>query len=558
MNAQDAPTFAPTPDRGLLPAGLRTLIRLRRKATIRRMIWGSGKRRIMAVVGICMIGLWILPQLTMGRKPTAAPEEVRLWLPVGMVVFIVMRVLVRTQRDPMSFQAAELDLVVPGPFSRRQLLMYQIARELGPLALMGLWMAIFMRLGGTYLTSAIGMMLLAQCINLLAAILGSFSGLLWTRARWAIWLLLLALLSAGAAAILAAPQPPWEGAPPEWLAWAKAVRGTPVVEAMCLPVRPYLEILLATTLLDAVPWVGAGLLLNVALIAAFIGLDRGEMEALVADSQKRLQQAEAAKRGAASVGDARQAAGRRVPMPPWLWGAGPVAWRQLVVAYRARGWVALVVIALLCVAGAYVGGRMIPEESVIAIMAFGAGFLGLMLPSMVRCDFRSDLEHMPMLKSLPLSPWAIVIGQLAAPMLIVAGVTLLLFTGLCAATVRPDHLLWGLAIGAICIPGGVIFLAIENIVFLLAPIQQFKSTMQQGFDPSQMARLWLVTIAKMAIFAIVAGLVVGPVALARLADAPWIVALLPGLAMLLGAMVGLLALCRWAFVGFNVSEDQAV
>jgi len=174
----------------------------------------------------------------------------------------------------------------------------------------------------------------------------------------------------------------------------------------------------------------------------------------------------------------------------------------------------------------------------------------------VKGDFRSDLDHMPMLKTLPMHPMAVVAGELATPLTIITGVQLMFFAAVCAGAADPLAAMWGAAIAAACVPASVMFLAIENAVFLMAPTRDWATSMQGSFDPARVARLWLITMAKLLVFATVVGVVGGTVFLVHSLGAPWFAAGIVGLAPLFGVIAGLLMLCKVAFEKFNVTEDQ--
>lgn len=170
----------PVISRALLPHGLFTLIILRYKAVLRRLVFGSAKRRLFTFLGLGLMAVYILPNLFLNRKSFLTPEGMKTWLPLFVVAFIASQLFVRSRRDPMVFQPAEIDLVVPGPFSRRQLVLYQILYQIGPLITLGFWMSLFIKSGGSYVSSALGVMLLFFAINLAAGIINTCIGILKT------------------------------------------------------------------------------------------------------------------------------------------------------------------------------------------------------------------------------------------------------------------------------------------------------------------------------------------------------------------------------------------
>ena len=91
----------------------------------------------------------------------------------------------------------------------------------------------------------------------------------------------------------------------------------------------------------------------------------------------------------------------------------------------------------------------------------------LLLPTALKFDFRRDVDRLATLKSLPISPLAITVGQLAVPVLLCTlfqvGVLLV------AMVVRPYPIWLGLAALVLLVPINVLIFATENLIFLLYP-----------------------------------------------------------------------------------------
>lgn len=544
------------PDRSLLPEGLRRLIFIRYKAKLRRTLMGSGKRRLYTFVGLGLMALYLVPRLfTRTGQPPLKPDAVRLWLPIVLLLIVIPQLLFRTRRDPMSFQPAELDLVVPGPFSRRQLLLYQIAYQFGPLLLMGLWMGVFIRAGSSYWATSIAAALIGQLVMLLTVISSALLGLLLARARWLIPALLLVIAAIAFGITRQAPPFP-AGDTSKFPEWALAVRHTPIIESLCAPLSPYVNTLLSTSLPEALRPASLCLLINLALIALFIALDRGELEALVAHSQKRLEQTQRSRRGSVRIANPRRAAARRIPMPPRWAGAGTLLWRQLTTLYRGGGPVVAAMLALALVAGPFWLRPTLRAPNTVPIMALCATLVTFFLSMFLRCDFRDDLDHLPTLKSLPFSPFAVVAGQIAAPALLIATVNTLLLSGLIAAAGRSGLAPIALGIVAASVPIAAALLAIENTIFLIAPVRPYAQAAAAGFDPSLVGRHFLVSIVKLLAFAAAALIIGGPVALILFLRAGPILAIAVGLIGTLVLVATLLLACTAAFRAFDVAGDQ--
>ena len=549
--------WAATPDRSLLPRGLRTLILLRYKAFARRMLWGSQKRRVFSILGLALMAVYIVPNVLANRSRTPMdPDSIRLWLPAFLVVFVIVQLVFRPRRDPMTFQPAEMDLVLPGPFSRRQLVTYQMVYQFGPLLLMGLWIGIFLRTGGVYPARAIGAALVGQLISLLGSVTSALSGIIRARLKWVAPVMLVLAAALAYVAVRQAPPLPDGGGGAEWVQWASSVRKTEVIEDLCIPLRPYVETLLGTSFAGLVAAAAAALVINFGLMAAFVALDKGEVEALVIRSQKRLERFERRRTGTSALADAGRAVGRRVPMLPRMGGVGTLAWRQLSCAYRVSGRPVVILAAILLIGGAFWIGRAAPAafgESAVLVFGVAASFW---LPMIFRFDFRTDLDHMAVLKSLPLAPFAVIGGQIAAPLGVIVAIEAMFFAGLSAGFADWSVAMLSVGVLAGCVPLIGAMLAVENAVFLVAPTRSYRQMSPGGFDPSLLGRHFLLMLIKLVIVAVATAAIGGPVAAILWLDLGTGIAIATGVCVLLCVLAGLLYACTAAFRAFDVADDQ--
>ena len=149
-------------------------------------------------------------------------------------------------------------------------------------------------------------------------------------------------------------------------------------------------------------------------------LDVSYLESAAAASERRYAKL-ARMRSAGTLGGASVKAGKvrfGLPMLPWLGGAGPLAWRQLTAATRSYR-----ALTILLIAGAVGGiGPALATASddsgaeVLPWMLTGMGlFMSLMLSQFFAYDFRADVDRIEVLKTLPVSAWKIVAGQLVPP-----------------------------------------------------------------------------------------------------------------------------------------------
>jgi hypothetical protein len=153
-------------------------------------------------------------------------------------------------------------------------------------------------------------------------------------------------------------------------------------------------------------------------------------------------------------------------IPNWR-GAGPLAWRQLIGARRSWGSLltAMIAPAVLACAPCFV----IADADIALLATAGtlAFYTFLLLPTAVRYDFRRDLDRMALLKGLPISPAAIVLGQTITPVLIATLFQAAVLAFAIAARSQPPHYL--LLLMLVMLPLNALVFSFDNLIFLLYP-----------------------------------------------------------------------------------------
>lgn len=545
------------PDRSILPRGLRRLIVLRYRGTVRRMLFGSGKQRAFGLLGLGLMSLYLIPMIASGRSRSGLvpTDQALLWLPVFVILIVVVQAAFRGRRSGFSFLPSEIDLVIPGPFSRRQLLVYQLAYQSGPTILMATWLAAFVRSEGTYAASVLGITLTAQCVMVGGGLVSSGAGWLLARRGWP-------LAVASASALAAVAWVAWHAEdfpatdPSRWLGWATEVRRSAVIEAVCLPLLAHARTMVSASTVEALPWAAAALGVNVGLAAAHLALDRSEIESIVSSSQKRIRAQQAAARGGALMVTNPAAGSRlRLPLPPRMGGIGPLIWRQWLTVYRGLGPITLGIVATALVGIPAWAINSLPDESTSAILMIILPAVCFALSLLVSCDFRADLDHMAWLKSLPLKPSAIVAGQTVSSAAVIVLAVTLAAAGTCLGAGSGSVCLVVAGVLAGCVPITAALIIIENLVFLVAPTRPMTQQAAGGFDPSQVGRHFVVTMFKIACIGGTAVLAGAPVGLILWAGGGVVTSAVAGCAVLAGVVGLLYFACVKAFVGFDVSAD---
>ncbi|MDB4949523.1 MAG: hypothetical protein JWM27_2172, partial [Gemmatimonadetes bacterium] len=258
---------------------------------------------------------------------------------------------------------------------------------------------------------------------------------------------------------------------------------------------------------------------------------------------------------------ARPARVVRVPALAWLGGAAPLARRQLTELWRDRrrmvgalGFSLLLnalVVGLPAVAtGASPSGERDPGGSLV--------LLGLILlvpvltTAPVSLDFRRDLDRMALLRSLPLSPFTVTVGQVFSPVLVIAATQAACVVGLALSTgtVPPRYT----AAALLALPPLVwTVAAVENLVFLLLPVRPIVPGTPRAVFP---ARNYLLAIVKVLALGLTMGFAAACAFVLWIATPGWIAAAVAGgiIGLVLSAAAATWA-AAWAFTRFDVSRD---
>ncbi len=391
-------------------------------------------------------------------------KQIPQYMPVGLLAGFLLTVL--TSSGPaIYFSPSEINLLFSGPFTRRSLVLYKLS---------------FYALGA--LLSSLLIILLAPkfSYSLMAAFLGTFLTLVFLQlfnaatglvVQWLgryfympikrryVYMVLIALLAASAW-YFAGNSNGVDGA-------LTLFQSSTVGTLLLAPFNVFVQIFIAQSIFPGLlGWATLGLAMNVGLLGIIILLDGRFHEASTAASLEMHKRWERASRGGL-LWSVQAGVVRSSMRPPMLNGIGPVAWRQLLSAFRSSGKTLFVFLGMAIAAGPILvtAGGEISKWSLMGSLFVAGVFV---LPRTIVFDFRSDLENMESLKALPLAPWKICFGQLASPVLLTCLIELVL---LVSAAFFVDT---GLRFLLICmspflIPFNMLLYEIENLFFLLFP-----------------------------------------------------------------------------------------
>jgi len=522
----------------------------------------NGTRGLLSLVGIALLlALMVLPQFVASsrfsspERVAANVEVIRAVAPLALLLFA----LAGAMRGGIFFRPAEIQFLFPAPIGRRELLLYDALSKFRLQVLSGLWVSIFtIRYAPHWYAAVIAVVLIltflqlsGQTIGLLLAAIEERYG---RRVRRFVFLTVWILIGAGVVPALLA------GGGGGFLSVLATIVVWPPIAAMLWLTRPLVEIYVADSPAALLGWTGLTLGLFCLLIGLMLWLDVAYAESSLERAQK-VQRALARMRsgGGAFAGAAPSRRGLRVPQLPYWRGVGPVAWRQLQeMARNYRGALMLGVMLLLFVGmfsilPRFVGpaggpGRSPPPLTGIFMMVFMAP----MLVTNSAFDFRRDLDRMALLKSYPISGFALCLGQIVPTALLITFWELI---GVVVFTLWTGQVgtLWMSAIVLVAVPLNLVLIALDNLLFLKLPYRVVAR------DPGRvpfMPRLMLVMFLKMLLMLLLIGLTAVPVVVSvYLTEGNILVAAAVGALFLASLTVPMIHAVAWAFRSFDVSRD---
>ncbi len=485
------------------------LLRLRARGGVRRIYRNAKTPRgaALTAVGSLVFILWMAPFFLAGRAEfNIAPELILQWAPLGLFSFCAMQLLVATGERGIVFSPAEINFLFAGPFRRREILLYKIVGGLGGCMVMSVFFSLFgQRVFEHWFPAYLGILLTVVLMYLFATALGVAGQLLAARAythfrKGAIAVILIAAgiyLYGRVAAIETI----------DILAAGEAITTSRAYIILLAPFHIFVRVMLAETWsVSFALWSAAGIAIDAAIVAAIIGLDRNFMEASLSSSKKTYERLQRFQRGGSLDVSRSRTARLRIPMLPRLGGAGTIARKQLISAVRSPGaWMVGILVPATGLVLGFTLGDVLGEDGELG-MGFLIGmslYATFMLSAMIRFDFRSELETMERLKSLPLPASAVAVGELAAPILISTSIQL----ALCVPyAIHQGEWLLLAAILAFAPPLNALMFAIENFFYVLFPMKRHAGHFG---DPQFVGRQIMLYFTKFSVLALCLGVVGG-------------------------------------------------
>jgi hypothetical protein len=452
-----------------MPIGLLTLLQLHFRGKIRYALRGVRTPRGLAflLLGILVLTLWIGPSLYRAlHMPHTDPRIVRTIAPFAILGFCLSNLFTSFGEAAVPFTGAEVDFLFYGPFTRRSLLGYKILKAgLGTAFTTVIFSVFLLRFSNCWMCCCVGIWLTVQFMQLFAmavTLVGQTIGeRAYTGSRRVIFVIagVLVLLAMGPTVIH------HRGSALDFM---MQVHGTLAGRVLLFP----FDIFAATVTAPAaelLKWATPAFAIDLLMFGLVIGLDANYLEAAAMVSQKRYERRQRARAGGAARMTDAITVRFRVPQLPRCGGAGAIAWRQLVGAVRSTRALLIVLILIAIAGGTFVlqhrGSSLASLEQLL-----GAVFwMNMVMISMLKFDFRDELDRLDLLRSLPIRPSAVAAAELFTPVMVLTAMqgTLLAVVTLCVKGA------WKVTLpaAAFTLPFNVLYVGIENLMFLMFPLR---------------------------------------------------------------------------------------
>ncbi len=532
------------------------LVRMQIRGWVRRQFAGGSIRRtIFGILGGVMFLLW-LAAVGVGvifNKPVD-PAETLARLPIYITLFAMLPIIMGTDDRAISFTPAEIDFLFAGPYSRRELVLFKIFKlVLGSVAggvIFAIWLG---RFAVGPLQSLAGATLGLVFINLLTTIIAlvrdTLEERMYTIARRIVLVLFFGGIGAVVYTVTRSGTPSFEE--------FKSVASSTPARVILAPASVFAHVFASRGLAEAAAWSSGCLGMCVAAVLVILRLDRGYMEAALAASQRRQQRIARMTRGVA-IDAGKQVRAVRLPELGISGPAGAIIKRQLLTLVRtARGLVIFFVIALgygyfmSRVAGNTMQAKPDKPQGEIVALLPGLVVILMMLPQMLRFDFRGDIDHIDELKSLPAPSRTITLAELCVPSAVLTVMGWLITAGTAIFVGLPPNTGWIVALAVM--PVAALSIGMENFAFLILPTRNFvpgQASMAFG------GRRIVMLLTRLGLMVVTGGLV------AALGSLAWFLtgsvpitslACLLAMWIIVGLVVGAVS---WAFSRFDVSVDM--
>lgn len=493
------------------------LLKFRARAKLTRIAgaFKNPRRQLISAIAIFLGFVWLSQAIgsMLFRQPADRADLLR-WIPIGLLVYTLwhlIKIVSRKPVEPFEWTPAEDEYVRAAPITRPQLISYRLASILSASVLKALCFSIVMIPDlNFWITGLIGMFLGLVFVDLSRVCFELIFCGLSKRGQIATRTMVLAIVFGTVAwtlfGCMTSETSAEEIASPGALLFFKSFVGsliglaaTPIGEVFTLPYQAFSELILTEKFsLRTIGFAGAAFALVAGLAGAVYALDRWMLHRQRTKERLAYQQSV---KNQNSSSHKTSSAKQKVRVPIRLNGFGSIVWRQLLGAYHYRMTLAisLGVPTFLCCIPLF--AKHNPTLMLINVVGGIVFYSFLLLPSALMLDFRRDIHRMAVLKSLPISPLTMTLGQLAGPVILCSLFQWLVLTIACCLS---SIVVWQAVLaGFLLVPLNLLIFSIENYIFMLSPYRHN----QEGIDV--FLRTILTFTAKGILFAIGLALVVG-------------------------------------------------
>lgn len=517
----------------------------------------SPARAVLTLVSlalIAMFGVSMLGAVFFSPSETRVnPDVARAWLPIGFMLMFLLQVVSPGRKMPLVFSPAEIDFLFAGPFHRHDLVLYKILTFSTVIAFPSIFMSAYAAGYGAWWPSAFtGLFLYVLAAYFMTIILSLTLHNIAARYRW--WTqgaFLAILLIAIALVVRFYALNDFAGDP---IGTAKRMSESLLYAVALAPFRVFSEIALAQGLDGALlvnTLIAVGM--NLAGLLLIFRLDAQFLESSLAQSKRMHKRLENLKRGKIFSAPRARSAKLSVPVLPRWRGVGTILRQQLLGALRESLAMQLVILAALVGSvGGYFARDMAESGrgDLVQLIPLGIiAYLMLFLATFIRYDFRSDVDCLDRLKSLPLGAFPLALGEIAVPTMIATLAQVVLCACFALANGTPP-LNPAFAIVLLSV-NGLIF-AVENAFFLVFPTRK---TMVTVADLSDFGRNVLLLMVKVATLVFILGVAAGTGALAFFVSGSYAVSVFAGWIVLTACVAAFILLVAEAFKRLDPSLD---
>jgi Putative ABC exporter len=539
------------------------LIALSTKSMLRRTFRGAktvrGAFLLLFTIGILVLSL--APSVVTAVTLRSLEEKPNFsgmaepYLPSVIMVLCLLFAFTSGGQMAFSFTPAEVDFLFTAPFDRRELLIYKLSKTILGLVFTALLLTIsFLPVLTSWLSAFVGLMLTLALVQEVTLMTGMVAQIVAEHAYSRMRKLILAGLAAVAAAGLAQTYRQAQAQSVSELVHGFANTWPAMV--VLAPFKVFSNVILADKLFpELVCWGAAAAAIDLGLLVVILKLDADYLESAAAISQKIYEQLQRSKQGGGIALPASQGSLKfRVPRLPWLGGAGPLAWRQILTAVRTSQYA--IIMSLFVGVGLFIIASSVPKSgpgAELVTPSFGIGilvYLSFIFAMQLPWAFRGDIDHMDCLKSLPVSPLALVTGELAGGVALLWTIQLVLLAIMLATGSSP---LLTSATAAFLLPFDLLMLTASNLVFLIYPVRMMPGT---SADFQFVGRMMLFMLLQMLILVPTLGIPAGLGAIAFwISGFSWPVFAVTTWLVLVAELLPLLMLLAWTFIRFDPSTQ---